>query len=255
MNKKIVLKFGTGVLMSGTNKLNDDVFDEIAKQIIEIKRKNFGVVVVSSGAIQAGKDVLNNYNLKKVIKDLNKKEIAGIGSRHLFNKWGQSFNKYNFEVCEMLVTHANWHNNNERENIRKGIEDCFSLPIIPIINENDIVSDEEIRWMEEGISENDKLARMIAILIKSDIIMFLTASNGVYDNNKKTILKQIDINNLPNIFGKSNSGSGGIEAKIKEAIQCYKGGIKDVVISGIKNNSIINFVNGKDLGTRIIKLD
>ncbi len=251
MNKKLVLKFGTNSLLKNEN-LSDDIFNTIANQVAILKKKGVGVAIVSSGAIQAGKEATKNMNIA-----LNKKEIAGIGSRHLLNMWAKAFSFYGLEVCEMLVTHANWCNKNEQENIKTGILDCFNNPIIPIINENDIVSDEEIRWMEDGISENDKLARMVAMCISADGILFITKSDGVYDQDPaQKSAKKIPVINgfcVPRIVGKSQTGSGGIETKIREGILCANSGIKKVSIAMLTDDVIIKFNHGQRVGTEITK--
>ncbi len=184
--KTIVLKFGTAFLMSkkSNTMLDSMIFRDVGNQVAELKKKGINVVIVSSGAIQAGREVLT-FLSSSIEEQLNQKEIAGIGNRHLLNKWGEALRSSGIEVCQMLITHENWKNIRERNNIKEGILDCAKTPIVPIINENDIVSDEEIRWMEEGISENDKLAQMVAILIKADAVLFLTTSEGVYDKDPK----------------------------------------------------------------------
>ncbi len=251
--KKFVLKFGTSSLMKD-NSLSDEIFNSVANQISRLMLAGVGVVIVSSGAIQAGREAFENlFKLER----LNKKEIAGVGARHLANKWGGSLNQHQIEVCQMLITHANWSNKNERNNIKKGVLDCLSSLVVPLINENDPVSDEEIRWMEEGISENDKLAAMVAVMIEADGIFFATESNGVYTKNPKSgdaaVIKTIDCStNFPDISGCSENGSGGIQTKIREATRAIKGGVKRAVISGTKSNAIEKFVRGENPGTEIV---
>ncbi len=256
--KKIVLKFGTASLMSKRSNsiLSSTIFRDVGNQVAKLKKKGFNVVIVSSGAVQAGKEVLS-FLSPEIKERLNQKEIAGIGNRHLLNRWGEALRPSGMEVCQMLITHENWKNIRERNNIKKGILDCANSSIVPVINENDIVSDEEIRWMEEGISENDKLAQMVAILIKADAMLFLTASEGVYNKDPKEegalLLPKIDGLNPPKIFEKSLNGSGGMEVKIKAATECLKGGVERVAISGVHSNkkTILNFAEGKNVGTEV----
>ncbi len=257
---KVVLKFGTGSLMSNkqNGKLNNNIFYHVANQVSEAKKEGVGIVIVSSGAIQAGKEALKDRpNFHSVIERLNKKELAGIGGRYLLNKWGEVFKTHGIETCQMLVTHANWSNCNERNNIRKGLLDCIELPVIPIVNENDPVSDEEIRWMQQGISENDKLARMISALIEADAILFLTDQGGVYDRNPEKeeakLIREINGLERPNVSGKSKTGMGGIDTKIREGMLALEGGVKRAGISGIrlKEKTILKFIRGEKADTEL----
>jgi len=250
--QKIVIKFGTKSLCSKQEVLNQSVFNEVARQVSILQKNRIAVTIISSGAIQAGREALKNL---KISDSLEKKELAGIGSRHLFNKWGKSFLKEKMEICQMLITHSNWQNEKEKLNIKKGILDCFNLPIIPIINENDIVSDEEIRWMEEGISENDKLARMVALLIQADGILFITQSGGVFDKDPREYkeAKLIDKIDIREVLG-SNFNNNGIDLKTKEAAICSQEGIKRVSIAGMNcQDVLLKFASEQKVGTDFIK--
>ncbi len=255
--RRVVVKFGTRALMSKDGRLSGRIFDTVAGQIAEVYALGIGVAIVSSGAIQAGREAVSRMGLKPSFLDsFNKKDIAGIGSRHLMNKWGDSLNFYGLEVCETLVTYANWTDGNERKNIKEGILDCFGTPFIPIINENDRVSDEEIRLMEKGISENDRLARMVAILIEADAILFVTEVGGVYDkdpinNSKAKILKEVRCSHNLDFYGCSKEGTGGMAAKMKEAMICLREGVATVAVSGLTETVISDFIRGETCGTRI----
>ncbi len=255
--KKFVVKFGTRTLMSKSGKLDPDIFQSVAKQVAEASSAGVGIAIVSSGAIQAGRETITRLGLDHSFsRKFNKKDIAGIGSRHLMNSWGDSLNKFGMEVCETLVTFANWTDGNERENIRKGIIDCFGTPFVPVINENDRVSDEEIKMMEKGISENDQLARMIAILIDADGVLFITEVGGIYDsdplkNSNAKILKKINGLLKPDVTGCSREGTGGMKVKRREAIMCLEGGVKKVAIAGMNDRVIIDFIEGNKVGTEV----
>ena len=257
-NKKIVVKFGTENLFNNNEKLDQRVFDDFARQIVSVQSLGIQVVVVSSGAIATGIERLSSLRINP--QKFTKKELAGIGARHLLNRWGNAFEKYNKEVGQVLVTYANWEEPNERQNVKTSILNYMRLDIIPIINENDVVSDTEIKLMEKGISENDRLARMVTELINAGSILFLTNVLGVFENNPKIypearLYAEVDYRTV-NDHIKVNScvisqkGRGGMSAKLKEAIICAQTG-KNAVIAGREKNMIIKFAKGEPVGTRV----
>ncbi len=249
----IVIKLGTGALTSGEEKLDSKIFNSVARQVSVLKRRGIDVIIVSSGAIQAGKEALARIGSTKGY--LKKKELAGIGSRHLLNKWGSAFSRHRKEIAQIWVTYANWEDPKEKENVKSAIFDYLFHGVIPIINENDVVSQEEIELMEMGISENDRLARMIASLVKADAVLFLTGVGGVLSGDPNDgdfqIIEKVGENQELKLFGLSENGSGGMEAKIKEGIICKKEGVKRVAIAKLKKDTIISFSDGKRVGTEV----
>ena len=243
--KKMVIKLGTGVLMSD-GRLNSRVFNQIARQVFSLKNKA-KVIIVSSGAIQFGREAMarKGFNI-----NLEKKILSGIGSRHLINEWGRAFSRHGMEVAQILVTYANWESIEERKSIKSSISKCLEIGIIPIINENDIVAQDEISLMEKGISENDRLARMVALLVRVDGVLFLTEPDGVLDRKLQTI-RRVGSEYQLELLGKSNFGSGGMQAKIKEAVICRQKGIKRVAIANLKKDTILRFAVGDSVGTEV----
>ena len=257
----MVVKFGTESLFGGTNRLDKKTFDDCARQIALLCAESVQIVVVSSGAIRAG--VERVQEIGKSPEDFTKKELASIGTRHIFNKWGDAFEKYRIDIAPVLVTYANWENMNERESVRKSILGAASKGMVPVINENDVVSDEEIKLMEKGISENDRLARMIAALIGADGLFFVTSAGGVFEkdpgkhadaqrylelDHRKACELPVCVNSAS-----SKSGRGGIGKKIFEAVSCkqeLKRGAR-IVIGGATENGIVRFAHGEDAGTVI----
>ncbi|MFH1188310.1 MAG: hypothetical protein V1652_00500 [bacterium] len=253
----LVVKFGTENFFGGDEHLDQGVFDHYARQIAELSNVGTRVVIVSSGSIKAGRERLSSLSISSDC--FNKKEIAGIGNRHLLNKWGDSFSSYGKEIAQVWVTFANWQDDHERENIRTALDTYASHGIIPVVNENDVISDEEIRLMEEGISENDRLARMVAFLLKSDAVLFLTRVGGVYSGDPSQdkdarLYAEIDWrewrNDSSKIAGTSHNGSGGMRVKVHEATLCAQAGMRVAVAGGVPN-VIEMFSSGCDVGTMI----
>lgn len=267
--KQFIVKLGTEVLLSkkrwtDDRRLSQRVFNQVASQVVEIQNLDIGVTIVSSGAIQAGREKIGklaNLVMRPEGITLGKPELAGIGARYLLDMWGKAFEKCNREIAQEWVTFGNWNNEGERQSIKSGILSYQSQRVIPIVNENDVVSDNEIRLMEKGLSENDRLTRMIAELLNADMVLFLTKSGGVYEkdptiNPGARRYAEIDVKTARELAEASNiaseSGTGGIGAKLREAAICAEMGMR-VAIAGMKPNTIYKFAAGEPVGTMIGK--
>lgn len=259
--KKLVVKFGTENLCGARGTLERSVFFDYADQIVRAEKFGSRTVIVSSGGIKAGREHLRKLGLDDSL--FEKKEIAGIGARHLLNKWGDAFSPFGREVGQVWVTFANWRDAAERKSIKASIERYLELGIVPIVNENDVISDKEIRLMEQGISENDRLARMVAELVESDSVLFLTNVQGVYTDDPTkdpTARRYTEIDaaawakRAEQVAGASENGSGGMRKKILEACICAAQG-RRTAIAGTRKGVIYDFVKGLSVGTELGRRD
>lgn len=261
---RLVVKFGTESLLgkSGETKgrLDQKIFCSVAGQVARLQNEGVDVAIVSSGAIKAGKERMSKLGINTNQLKLEKKDLAGIGARHLLNRWGHAFGCFKIAVAQVWVTYGNWECGPERYSIRSSILRYFSNSIVPIINENDVVSDREIKLMERGISENDQLARMVAELIEVDAVLFLTDVGGVYEKDPKVdphcgMYREINRETIIDCMfgsshGKSLNGAGGMRAKLIEASNCFNAGMR-VAIARMSENVITEFAEGKPVGTMI----
>lgn len=255
--RRLIVKFGTTNLCNENGQLDQSIFDDFAQQVVKLQNKGIEVVIVSSGGIKAGRERAESLGLKNSY--LDKKELAGIGARHLLNRWGDAFEIYKKEVSQVWVTYANWSNKGEKKSIKSSILNFFKAEVVTIVNELDVVSDLEIKSMEEGISENDRLAKMIAFLVDADAVLFLTDEGGIYEqdpqiNPQAKLYKEISAWTKPELIGFSSNtskyGTKGMRAKFEEAAQCAKKGMR-VAIAGREKNVILKFARGEHIGTKI----
>lgn len=249
----LVVKFGTEVLMS-EDRLDKCLFSNAARQIKQLQEEGVQTVVVSSGSIQAGRE--RALKVKGDSSKLTTKGLAAIGSGLLMSKWSEAFDPHT-GVGQFWLTYGNWENKGERMSIKNEVLDLLKNLYVPIINENDVVSDEEIRRYLQGIGENDQLARMVAELVKATKVLFLTSIGGVYEeslaiNPSAKMFEVLDGSMLKrlSLFGTSDKGTGGMEAKIKEALLCAEQGMQ-VAIAGLTEDSILQFGRGQHVGTTI----
>lgn len=261
---RLVVKFGTKSLLgkSGETKgmLDQKIFYSVAEQVARLQCNGVDVSIVSSGAVQAGKEQLSRLDIDPDHFRLEKRDVASIGARRLLNLWGHAFESQGRSIAQIWVTFANWECLAERCSIKSSIFRYHSSNVVPIINENDVVSDKEIKLMERGISENDQLARMIAELIEADGVLFITATGGVYRKDSRIdsrgdMYKEIDRETivgrmLDSSPGASLNGTGGIKTKLTEALSCFNAGMR-VAIAGMSENVITDFAEGKPVGTML----
>lgn len=254
--RRLVVKFGTANLCDSNGRLRQGSFNNFAVQIKRLQKEGMEVVVVSSGAIKAGRERLENAIVKEV-SFLSKKEFAGVGALNLLSFWADAF--FPLIIAQVWVTYGNWQSRGERKSIQSSILNCLKAKVTPIVNENDVVSSEEIDLMDKKISENDRLARMIAFLVDADAVLFLTDEGGIYNDDPKknpgaVIYEEVSAFADPKKIGiskrVSKSGTGGMLAKLKEASLCAKEGMR-VAIAGNEEDVILKFANGESVGTRI----
>ena len=247
----IVIKVGTDVLK------NIFAFSVIARQIAQLKRKGFGVVLVSSGGVNAGSDRI--IFLGGNPEDYPKRIRASIGARHLLNTWGEAFAVCGLEVAQCYETYGNLRLRGEKESIRSALRQlAFDPIIVPLVNENDIVSAVEIEKMKTGLGDNDRLARITACLVRAYAIVFVTVKGGVYTANPDTnpsaqLIARIDAKRTFRAGGKnagtSQNGTGGMASKVNQASICARKGMLAGIISF---GAILQFFEGKNVGTKVV---
>lgn len=251
--KILVVKCGTEILMNG-DRLDPRLFTMVAHQIIQLRPLGIATVIVSSAGTQAGRERMQE--LGKDPDKTSKKILAGIGSRVLLNMWSEAFAPHT-DVVQFWLTYQNWRNKREHSSIRSGLLASFRSLLIPVVNENDVVSPQELLKFVRGIGENDQLARMVAQMIHANQVLFLTNSGGVYKTDPTIdpdaeILKVINPIILKQLIlsGTSKKGKGGIGVKVKEAVRCARNGQR-TAIAGLTQDSILRFGQGESVGTTV----
>ncbi|WP_343704434.1 glutamate 5-kinase [Chitinophaga sp.] len=239
MNKPIlVIKFGTASITLANGELDENVIAAIAAQVAAI-HDQYNVVLVSSGAVAAGKKQLKAYN--GTISE--RKAAAAIGNPVLLNRYSHYFSQYGIAIAQSLCERTHFSNRNQFLQLKKTYEELWASGIIPIANENDVVSDLELKF-----SDNDELATLIAVGFGASLLLFSTSVAGVLDK-EGNIVPQIDVIDEAALGladkKKSSLGLGGMVSKLTFARLATRMGIR-VVIFGISTpNGIPLAVAGK----------
>jgi glutamate 5-kinase len=234
----LVIKFGTASITTKTGELDEVVMQDIARQVAAIHH-DYHIVMVSSGAVAAGKKLLKNYT--GTISE--RKAAAAIGNPLLLNKYAQYFEPYGIYLAQSLCERQHFSNRNQFLQLKKTYEDLWANNIIPIANENDVVSNLELKF-----SDNDELATLIAVGFGASVLLFSTSVPGVLDKDGNVIpeIPVIDKQAL-SLANKEKSalGLGGMISKLTFARLATRMGIK-VVIFGIRTtDGILNAIKEK----------
>lgn len=224
----LVLKFGTASITTPEGELDEIVIGEIARQVAMI-HKDYNLVIVSSGAVAAGKKFLKNYG-----GTLNeKKAAASIGNPLLLNTYSKYFLPHGISIAQSLCERHHFSNRDQFLQLKRTYEELWDNNIIPIANENDVVSNLELKF-----SDNDELATLIAVGFGASQVLFSTSVPGVLDSAGK-VIHELDTSDKKVLLlankEKSASGLGGMTSKLNFARLANQMGIR-VVIFGIRTD-------------------
>ena len=251
-SNKFVIKIGSSLLTNARGGIRKSILKNVVEDIVWLIKNKKEVIIVSSGAISLGKSKLNLYeNLS-----LNESQaVAARGQIELMTAWKNEFKKHKLQVAQILLSPADIKNKKSSINATATIENLINFKCIPIINENDTTSTDEIKF-----GDNDILAARIASLIKADHLILLSNVDGLYKeppkNNKnddlvlevKSITKKIK-----DMAGAASKlGKGGMISKIKAAEICMKSKCSVIITSGLKENPIKSLNNKKTKSTKFI---
>jgi glutamate 5-kinase len=234
----LILKFGTASITQKNGEPDETIIAEIARQVA-ILHTDYQIVMVSSGAVGAGKHFIKNYTGEIA----ERKAAAAIGNPLLLNIYAKYFSKYNIQIAQSLCERQHFGNREQFLQLKETYQELWANDIIPIANENDVVSNRELKF-----SDNDELATLIATGFGAEIMMICTLTGGLLDKEKNIIRKIENIDNqILSLVDNSKSalGSGGMASKLTFTKLATRMGIK-VIIFGMKEpDGILNAIAGE----------
>ena len=250
--KRIVIKVGTNVLSKGS-QVDTDFLTVIAEQIAELIQQKRQVILVTSGAIGMGAGALG---IRHKINEVKKRQaLASVGQGILMHEYQQAFLAQGQKVAQVLLTYANFTNRKYYVNLKNAVETLLGMGIVPIVNENDCVSIDEI---DLAFGDNDKLSALVASKIDAELLILLTDVDGLYDKNPRTgraaqlipVVHEIT-NEIAAMAGKAGSAfaTGGMVSKIEAARTASNGGCKVILANGRSKNVILRILEGEEIGT------
>ena len=249
--KNIVLKIGTTSIIKD-NKLNHDLIDSLAASVKEQKLNGFNFVIVTSGAVQLGANELNLEQRPTVLKSLQ--VASAVGQITLANSFKEIFKTKDLKIAQVLMSKNVLEDRNQFVNTSDALNELIAQDIIPVINENDIVATEELKF-----GDNDRLSAIVAIVVKAEKLVLITNQEGLFDsdpqkskNAEKINYIEYDSEELADLIPMSASGegAGGFSTKIMASQMAGFSGIPTQIITW-SDECIKKVVNNEDIGTLV----
>jgi len=257
-SRLVVVKVGTGTLTASDGKLDEEEMRRLARQIAEAVKRGERIVLVTSGAVAAG---MAELGIPPKPNDIVFRQAsAAAGQSVLMDKYRAFFREYDLKVAQILLTSEDLSNRTSYLHTCNVLRMLLKLGVVPIINENDVTSVEELQPLSKGykvnFSDNDMLSVLVANAIKADLVVILSDVEGIYtaDPHKPNAKIMRTIDNITDEFkhslgGKSRLGRGGIQSKIKAAEIASKCGTPVVVANGRRENVLTDILAGEEVGT------
>lgn len=247
---RIVVKLGSSLLTRDGLGLRADTLGQWAAQIVELKGRGVDTVLVSSGAVAEG---VNRLGLKARPHALHELQAAAaVGQMGLIQAWEAAFQRHGVHTAQILLTHEDIADRRRYLNARSTLQALVAFGAVPIVNENDSVATEEIRF-----GDNDTLAGLVANLIEADLLLLLTDQAGLFDRNPREhadasliATAQAGDRALEKHAGAGGAlGRGGMLTKLKAAALAANSGAQTVIAAGMEENVILRVVAGEAVGT------
>jgi glutamate 5-kinase len=248
---RVVAKVGTTSLTAGGDTLNSAAMEQLAGQIVELRGAGVPVVLVTSGAVAAGRERLG---VSFDSKDLPAKQaLAAVGQALLMQRWDHIFQRHGVVVAQALLTRHDLSQRQGYLNARTTLLALLEHQVLPIINENDVVAVDEIK-----IGDNDQLSALVAILVDADLLVLLTDTGGLYtaDPHHDASARLIPLvehigSDIERLAGSSGSvvGTGGMRTKLLAARTATRAGTAVVITSGADPTGLLQAARGQPVGT------
>jgi glutamate 5-kinase len=243
--KRIVVKIGSSILTRDRGNIDEKKFFDIASQVKELRKRNIEVVLVSSGAIACGMSFLKQKTRPKELFVLQ--AIASLGQPYLVELYNKSFAKFNLRCGQVLLTWDDFDDRVRYLNAKNTLLELLKLGFIPVINENDTVSTQEIKF-----GDNDKLSSLVAILVEADSLVILSDVDGLYDKDRVVlpIVEHITSRIEALATGANKQTSvGGMLSKIRAAKMSVNSGIPCLIANGNTKDVLVKIADNEPLGT------
>lgn len=253
--KKIIIKIGSAVL-TGTEGLDIPIIEQLVEEIAQLNKRGYQIVVVTSGAIASGK---HRMGISGPLKSMPQKQAAAaIGQGRLMRVYSNAFGKHGIYVAQILLTMSDLTNRKRFLNVRNTLSTLAEWGVVPIINENDTVAVDEIKF-----GDNDHLAAMLANITEANLLINLTGTQGLYDKNP-TVSKNGKVISLVEEITEeieaaatadtSSVGMGGMKSKVVAARKVTAFGIPYVIAPGKEKGILHAIIAGEDKGTLFLPM-
>src|SRR3954469_793813 len=246
----VVIKLGTQLLSDAQKQLDTTYLSEMASQIVALRQKGIALTIVSSGAIGAG---LRELKLTRRPVDLAQLQaVAAGGQRRVMDCWAAAFAPHDLKVAQILLTREDIDSRTRFLNLRNTIHAIHELGAVPIVNENDTVSTDEIVKISFG--DNDILAAMVTHALRAQLLVLLTVVDGLLDADGKPVRFVESIEEARRLVraDRSEGGKGGMDSKLSAAQTVSESGEAMVVANGRESGVLAKIISGAEVGTLFV---
>ena len=252
--RRVVIKLGTNLITGGKPSLSRKMMAALVDQVAQLHQRGFQVIIVSSGAVAAGKQRLGSR--KKRRDTPYRQMMAAVGQGRLMQAYDELFDARGIVVAQTLLTKPDFMSRLGYLNARNTLLELLEIGVVPIVNENDVVFVEELEGLTFG--DNDNLSAMVANLIDADLLIILSDVAGLYTTDPGLNPKAEIISYVPKIDrsierlaeGKAGEGgTGGMVTKIEAAKLATESGTSVAIAAGGETNDILRLMEGESLGT------
>jgi len=253
-SKRWVIKIGSSLVTNDGRGLDSSAIERWTEQIFQLRQQNREILLVSSGAVAEGMARLNWSTRPHALHELQ--AAAAVGQMGLVQTYESCFNKHNILSAQILLTHDDLSNRQRYLNARSTLRSLLKLGVIPIINENDTVATDEIRF-----GDNDTLAALVANLVEADALIILTDQQGLFseDPRKNPQAEFISVGHANDArlhkMASSSGGSfgqGGMSTKLTAAQRAARSATATLITSGRNPGALIDIANAKEQGTLLL---
>ena len=252
--RRIIVKAGTNILTGGRDELDDSFIDNLVSQISELSSSGREMLLVSSGAVAAGRGVMRNLSKSSVLPD--RQVLAAVGQGRLMHLYEQAFATHGIPTAQALLSRRDVNDRLGYLNLRNTLLSLLNNGVVPVINENDVVAVEELEG--EVFGDNDTLSALVANLIDADLLVILGSVEGMYTKDPNiftdaeliSVVEKMD-DKLNEYAGPSSDlrGRGGMVTKIEAARLATASGVDVVIANGTTDSVVFRLSNGERIGT------
>lgn len=248
-----IVKIGSALLTGDGEGLDRDAISDWVRQMAYLQEQGINTVLVSSGAVAAGMQRMGWTQRPHALYQLQ--AAAAIGQMGLVQLYESAFQKYGLHTAQILLTHEDLSNRNRYLNARSTLREVLKLNVVPVVNENDSVAIDEIRF-----GDNDSLAAMVANLLEAERLVILTDQDGLFDadprdDDKAKLIPEAragDASLLSLAGGSGRYGRGGMLTKVQAAERAARSGADTYIVSGRSKDVLIRLYEGKAAGTHLV---
>ena len=248
--RRVVVKVGTHSIAKPTGRPDYRALRRLVAQLCELRKAGLEVIFVSSGAVAAGVEALGLSSRPAQVNDVQM--CAAVGQARFIAGYEDLFGVEGVQIGQVLLTHADIEDRRRAANVRRVLDHLVKVGIVPVINENDVVADEEIKGLAFG--DNDRLSSLIAKLVCADALVLLTTVDGLLDGDGRRVPEIARIGEALKLVRAGQKGAlskGGMDSKLRAVKNAVEAGINTVIANGTRPHVLEAVLAGRDVGTYV----